>query len=399
MRKVRKKFILFAMLSIFVLLTALLGILNGISFTRTAEDADRVTQMLCDGHGSFDQSPPPEQPQGRFGPAWRDTQPLRASIQYFTVGFKKSGDDVKFVEQHLAGLSEDDAVAWARSLKNGETGWTKTVYRYRVVSDDGRTIVTVIDQSRELLSPYRILKISIVGELAVLLIAFFVLLFVSKRLLKPLEETDRKQKRFIAELEQELRVPLTVLDAGTELTEKEHGATDVTRSMRRQIKQMAHLLRSLEALTVLEPDEHNASTFSLSDLCNQVIDTRAADFEMRGLRFTPHIAPGVTLTGDNEGMRKLLDELLENQLKFSTGHASLTLKEENNHVLLLAQNGTDLAPRNAEAVFDRFTRLENAVGHSGAGLGLSYVKDIVKAQGGRISAELKDGTFLIKINL
>ena len=382
------------MLSTLVLLTALLGVLNVISFTRAAEDADRVTQMLCEGNGTFDGLPQEApRPGDRFSPAWRD------SIQYFTVTFKKDKEEMKHIELHLAGLSADEAVDWARSLMKGETGWTKTSYRYRVWNDDGRIFVTVVDQSRELVSPYRILKVSIVGEVVVLLLAFFVLLFVSKRLFKPLEEADRKQKRFITELEQDVRVPLTVLDAGTELLEKEHGANDVTRSMHRQIKQVANLLRSLEALTVLESDERSVSTYSLSDLCNQAIDMRAADFRMRGLEFSSDIAPGVTCTGDNEAMRKLLDELLENQIKFSTGHAMLILKNENNHILLLAQNDTDLSPRSGEAVFDRFTRLENAGNHSGAGLGLSYVKDIVKAQGGRISAEVKDGTFRIKISL
>jgi len=53
MNKVRKKFLWYAMLAIFALLTVLLSIINGVNFTMASNDADMITQMLCEKHGYF----------------------------------------------------------------------------------------------------------------------------------------------------------------------------------------------------------------------------------------------------------------------------------------------------------------------------------------------------------
>ena len=53
MDKARKRFVRYAMLSVLVLLSLLLGIINGINFTMASEDADRITQMLAQERGGF----------------------------------------------------------------------------------------------------------------------------------------------------------------------------------------------------------------------------------------------------------------------------------------------------------------------------------------------------------
>ena len=53
MNKVIKRFRAYAVALIFVLLTLLLGIINGINFTMASEDADRITAMLAEQQGMF----------------------------------------------------------------------------------------------------------------------------------------------------------------------------------------------------------------------------------------------------------------------------------------------------------------------------------------------------------
>ncbi len=394
MSKIRKKFIIYAMSAIFVLLTVLLGTLNTINFTLVAEDADRVTQMLCDGRGQFGG----RILAGQAGPAGPESPELAATLRHFTVAFDKDGN-AQMVAFKISAVDQQTAVDWARSLLGKRTGWTKTTYRYRVYTVDKKTFVTVIDQGRELLSPYRILRFSAIGELFFLVLSFLVLLFVSRRLLQPLEETDRKQKRFLADVEKAFRVPLTVMHAGTELLEKEHGATDVTRAMHRQVKQMTALVEELEALTILDKPNENRSAYNLSDLCRRMIDESRAAFAQRDLQCSAEIAPDVSLVGDNEAMRRCIAELLENQTKFALHQASVTLQQTQDRIQLTFENDTDLPDGSADQVFDRFTRLKNAENVPGAGLGLSYVKDMVKQQDGRVTAGVENGRFIVSISL
>ena len=65
----------------------------------------------------------------------------------------------------------------------------------------------------------------------------------------------------------------------------------------------------------------------------------------------------------------------------------------------IATNDTNLPDGTVDQVFDRFTRLDNAKDIPGAGLGLSHVKEIVKAHNGRASAKVEYGVFTLRISL
>ena len=75
-------------------------------------------------------------------------------------------------------------------------------------------------------------------------------------------------------------------------------------------------------------------------------------------------------------------------------NAVSTLKNENGYVVLETSNDAALPDGPADQIFDRFTTLENS---DGTGLGLSYVKDTVKALRGRISANVANGIFTLRI--
>ena len=53
MNKARKRFVFYAILAVFVLLTALLGVINGTNYTMAAQDADDLTMALSRSQGRF----------------------------------------------------------------------------------------------------------------------------------------------------------------------------------------------------------------------------------------------------------------------------------------------------------------------------------------------------------
>ena len=67
-------------------------------------------------------------------------------------------------------------------------------------------------------------------------------------------------------------------------------------------------------------------------------------------------------------------------------------------MILSTQNDAELPDGPCDQVFDRFTTLEN-VAEGAVGLGLAAVKDIVVAHDGRVSANVADGVFAIRVAL
>ncbi|MBR3639990.1 MAG: HAMP domain-containing histidine kinase [Clostridia bacterium] len=409
MNKAEKKFRLYAILVIFVLLTTLLAVINGVNFTMVASDADMLTQTLADRQGSFerkDNAPEdrqfqPDQPREkdfRMGPMGPDSPEMNESLRYFTVAFSGKGEKVETVAFHISAVTEEEAGEWASGLIKQNTGWTRGTYRYRVYKDRGTVYVTVIDQGRELLPSFRILIISAIGEVLVLLIGWFVLLAIGRNIYAPLEEADRKQKIFIANANRECRIPLTVIEGNTELTERKYGPDDQTRSTHRQVAKMNELVDKLGSVGIFDEEKMSAAEISLSEVLAAALDREKADFSSRGIELTADIAPDVKVKADPEGMSKLTDELVGNALKFALTKAHFKLKNENGVILIQAQNDTDLPDGPADQAFDRFTTLQNAK-EGDAGLGLSYVKQAVKAHNGRASAAVSDGIFTLCITL
>ena len=408
------------MLSVFALLTVLLSIINGINFTMAGEDADRITKRLSERNGVFSveqkfddgesfKSESSDQADyqnsffrnddsKRMGPMGPDSPEVNDSVRFFTYSFDKKGNAEK-IAFHISAIDEKEAEEWAKSLMNEKIGWTKGTYRYRVYKHNKKTYVTVIDQGRELLPSYRILIISVFGEVIGLAVSFIILRIVGRRLFRPLEEADRKQKQFIANIESDFKMPLTVINANTELIEKENGSSDYIRSINRQVRKMTSLVKEIGSLAIFEEKDMTITKVNLSSTLSSVLDYKKASFEEEGIQLNLSIEDNLIIDGEEEKIKKLLSEIAENAVKYSLTKADFTLKKEKDRILLIQTNDTDLPTENIEQIFDRFTVLSNAENTAAIGLGLAYAKDIVTAHNGRITARVSDGVFTLEVSL
>ena len=407
MNKAEKKFRTYAITVVFILLSVLLAVINGVNFTMASSDADEITRMIAERQGSFERAEnapgefrsEPREKNFRVGPMGPDSPEMNDSLRYFTFAFKEDGS-AETVAFRISAVTESEAREWASELLKEKTGWTRGSYRYRVYSKDGVKYVTVIDQGRELLPCYRILAISAAGEAIVLILGWFLLLAIAKKIYAPIEEADRKQKNFILNANREFRLPLTIIGGNTELSEKEHGPDDATRSTRWQLAKLNGLVEKLGTMGVFDGEASGKTEVPISEFLSAAIDREKDGFASKGIEVSADIEPGVTLNADPEAFDRLTGELVKNALKFSVSKAGFTLKKENGYVLIETQNDTTLPDGPADQVFDRFVTLENAPERElGAGLGLAYVKETVNAHKGRARASVSDSTFRLSITL
>lgn len=406
MNKAKKKFILYAVLAVFVLLTLLLGVINASVFTMAAHDADEITEIIASGKGKFRPEegmvPGALEDDGRepIGPMGPDSPELFSTVRYFTVSFNTADEskEPKLVAYNISAVSEEEAVEWAKELKNEETGWTRGTYRYRVYERGKKVYVTVIDQGREMLTAYRILMFSVIGIALAVLLSWLFLRFAAKKVFAPVEEADRKQRSFIANAEKDFKLPLTVISANAELIDRANGPTDETRAINRQVRNMDSIVRRLGSLTAFEQEDLAKTEFSLSELVQLALDENEERFVAADIKLERQIESGIMLCGEQEAFMQLMRELIENALKYARQNACFRLFKEGDRVKLVASNGTELPNGSVDQVFDRFTVLANAEKGS-VGLGLAYVKAITVRHNGRVSAAVEDGSFVLKLDL
>ena len=99
---------------------------------------------------------------------------------------------------------------------------------------------------------------------------------------------------------------------------------------------------------------------------------------------------------DVSKIERVILNLVSNAIKFSNDNESIyvTINSLNKYLeIIVEDNGIGIAPRDLKMIFERFYRVSTGNRHDvkGFGLGLSYVKTIVEAHGGRVSAESQEG--------
>ena len=425
MKKIRRNFIVIAMLSMFLVLTIIITALNYINYQKMGGDLDDVTHILEMGNGSFYESPDPsDEDHDPSGHSPDDNSPQAHNkvpeppksiseetpyqTRYFTVRYDASGTIYATSVGHISAVDAAQARTYAAKVYDAApgTGFID-IYRYRTVKSGDRVLCIFIDAEKEL-STYRGSLMTSIAISAVGLFSVFLLLcFFSKLILRPVEESYRKQKQFLTDAGHELKTPLTIIDANTEVLEMEIGSSKWLDSTRNQVIRLTNMVKQFTALAKMDEAQgfFQKALFSLSQVLNETVDLfiPVATSTHRTLQVS--CAEDLYYVGDEEQFRQLFCLLLDNAIKYSTpdSRIELTLYKHGKHLCFTIFNECEgIAKGSQDILFERFYRSDSSRNSStgGSGIGLSIAHSIVENHKGSIHAESTDGKSLqIKVLL
>lgn len=396
-KKLKRRFVLIAMLSITGLLVVILGTINIVNYTMVTKDADRVIDMITRGNGDFDVENQNNQPHDEDRPMGPNSPETRFSVRYFTIALNNG--DARVVSYQMNAYSVDEAINLAKELSNNKGGWTNLIYRYRVYEVGSETYVTMIDQGRELSPTYRVLIASLIGSIVGLIIVFFILLSLAERFVKPISDSDLKQKKFIAQASNELKNPITVIALDVKRIEEKNGESIETQSIEKQTNKLIKLTHKLNDLVILDKDSINKTNVNLSNLLKEVFSKYKELFDKKQLSLNLDIQDDIKYSGNDELLRRLMNELIDNACKFASSYTYISLKKVNDRIILEIKNDKECGNYSGtlDRFFEKFYKEDKDV--PGDGLGLAIAKDIVKLHNGRIMAYGKNIEFTIKVEL
>jgi signal transduction histidine kinase len=214
--------------------------------------------------------------------------------------------------------------------------------------------------------------------------------------MKPVAESYRKQKQFITDAGHEIKTPLTVIGANTELIEMLSGESEWTKGIKEQIERLKNLTEKLIFLAKTE-EQTNISMFefSLTDAVRETIQSFAAVAASRNISLTTDIQNDLCYIGNEEMIRQLVSLLTDNALKYTDGDTvAVTLRAENGKRILETRNRASyMRDGSLNGVFERFARGDSSRNSQtgGHGIGLSVSKAIVEAHKGKIKGECRSG--------
>lgn len=408
-RDLRKKFILVAMLSTMLVLTAIMGVVNFSNYREMLDRADEMTALLEQNDGKFPEEPswheqddtetPPAKPENDEKDKSRFSVETPFETRYFTVTVDENGEVTDCDLDRIAAVDEETAEEYTQTAqqKNKTTGF-QGIYRYRVTETEDGAKYVFLDCRREI-SNFRTVLVTTISVSLLGLAAVFVLVVIFSRMVfRPVEESIQKQKRFITDASHELKTPLTIIDANIEVMEMESGESQWIKSTRKQIQRLSGLVQQLVTLSRLDEEKglEEKCEFNLSEAVSECVQPYESLAQTREKNLTLNIEEDITYTGDERSIRQLAGILMDNAVKYSSenGNITLTLKKKGKKIFLEVYNDADDLPQGKlDVLFERFYRLDSSrnSGTGGSGIGLSMAKAIVQAHKGKITAENKNG--------
>lgn len=412
LRTLRLKLIAATMFSLAVVLFFILGGVNLMSYQKVVADADSILAVLGANEGTFPMREPPKEgggqaakPQekirGRHIPGLSPETPYES--RYFSVLVDSDGQVTQSDTGQIAAIDGTDAEEYALAVWNsGRGSGFRGSYRYLCCTEGEGTRIIFLDCSRGLSGFYTTLLASVTLSLLGLSAVLVLLLILSRRIIRPMAESYEKQKRFITDAGHELKTPLTIISADTDLVEMECGENQWLTDIRRQAQRLTGLTNDLIYLSRMEEAHPKLQRieFPISDVVEEMVQSFLAPVKHQGKKLTASIQPMLSYTGDEKAVRQLVSVLLDNALKYSPEGGALSVRlEKRGRALLLAVSNTtrqQMDKQTLEHLFDRFYRTDQSrsTQTGGYGLGLSIAKSVAAAHRGKIRAESPDGSSL-----
>jgi signal transduction histidine kinase len=211
-----------------------------------------------------------------------------------------------------------------------------------------------------------------------------------------LEASNKELEAFAYSISHDLRAPLRHMVGFAELL-AQHAATALDEKSRRftttildAAKRMGALIDDLLAFSRLGRAETHASTVSLRQLVNEVLEEMRPDMARRSISWQIGDLPD--LYGDRSMLRIVLTNLIANAIKFTLPRERAEIEigsfeDTRGVVLFVRDNGVGFDMKYSNKLFRVFQRLHRSEEFEGTGIGLATVQRIIQRQGGIVWAE------------
>lgn len=226
----------------------------------------------------------------------------------------------------------------------------------------------------------------------------------SREVRESAQHNEMQLKETITNLSHDIRTPLTSLDGYFQLlqqSDSEEERRKYVGIIQSRISSLKEMLEELFTYTRLQDADYELET-ELIDFGKCVYDTVFSFYDEcqnRGIEPQVDFCGGhLFVRGNEEAVRRALQNLIRNALVHGHKGISLELFEENGKAVFRCSNDVAHPEEiDIERVFSRFYKADSARTHTSTGLGLSIAKGLVERMDGEIRAELEGERFVVEI--
>ena len=423
-RKLRKKFILIASGAILIILVVVMVSINLVTYVSTITEIDSILEFILDNNG---QMPTDFRHNENF--LFHANEELPYETRYFSMILDSTGTLVMTDYEHIASVSSDNFlpfILYGLKRDKGRIEDSDGIYFFQKkqisqedlaesypdmeLTDSVYILIVFMDGTNRIYR-FRNMQLFFILSGVFCFIVFFILVSVfSNKAIQPTIEAYEKQKRFITDAGHELKTPLAIISANTEVIEAMDGKSEWTESILNQVKRLSGLVNDLITLARLEEaaerDDVSTEEIAFSAKVKEVAEAFRPVLTQQGKQFSDEIAENINIKGNLKSIHELISILVDNAVKYCDdgGTVSVVLSARKKYAVLAVTNDyKDGENVDYTKFFDRFYREDSSrnSAKSGYGIGLSMAENIVNLHKGKISAGFADGkiTFTVLLPL
>ncbi|MDD6551483.1 MAG: HAMP domain-containing sensor histidine kinase [Lachnospiraceae bacterium] len=429
-KKLKNKFLVISMCSFIAVMVIIGGLIYIGTLTVSRREAHEVTQSIIDNggelpsvktvirdDGSDDNGQDPEDDEDITNPTPKENlnnflKTLFGSgrnilsnkdqwyaTRYFSVIFDRQNNVTDIKADRIASVDLQQAKQYALAVsKNTFSFGSIGNYYYQVSKQKNRTIVVFVDSTNQIRLTNRILYMALILLGFGSIISFLVLRALSYKVIAPEIRNAEQQKQFITNASHELKTPLAVIKANTQVQEMMNGKDEWSESTMRQVDRMTGLIQNLVTIVRAEEKEDagDRTDTDISEAIRDTVKSYAPVAENAGETLNQNIGDGIHMNAVESQIRQLATLLIDNAIKYcdEKGTIDVTVIQKGRGIRLSVSNSyADGKNVDYSKFFERFYRADQShnVDKGGYGIGLSIAESLVKQYNGSINASWKDG--------
>ena len=308
---------------------------------------------------------------------------------------RKSDSSTTLLEQYAINASKK---------KSNEGIIGDYLYKVRKNADEDIHVTLMKNETIVKKIKNQIIYAILIGMWAIVIL-YFISNKISMIIIKPVIETIYKQKQFISDASHELKTPLAVIKANTEVLENKVGNNKWITYIQNEIQSMNKLVNDLLVLAKTEKiSANNYEKFDISKYVEMTVSSFESMIYEKQIKLETNIQKDIIFNGDSEDIKRITSILIDNAIKHTNEKGKITvelLKEKNETLLFVRNEGEAIPKEEQEKIFERFYRVDKARNRNEKryGLGLAIARQTVEKYKGTISVQCKNGitSFIVRI--
>ncbi len=216
---------------------------------------------------------------------------------------------------------------------------------------------------------------------------------------------EKRIKETIANISHDLRTPLTAIKGYIQILDRnlhEAKQKNIMKIVTNHVDELDRLINDFFEISYLEVSKEDIqfTKINLSNIVSNSIIDYVLQFEEKNIEVSFQCENNVYVYGNMENIKRIIQNLIKNCLKYSNGDVSFSIIDNKEYVILSIKNPVeDVEKIHIDRLFDKFYIADKSRSKSSTGLGLYIVKLLCEQMNGSVCAAVEGNIIDIQIKL